>query len=100
MRVYDTYRFIDKDPVIDEMRTAWRDSGMKVSTVARIANMASATPNSWFGGKTKRPQNASICAFMGALGFEHRWIKTTRMKAIAYRSAKKKQKQKPNGSGS
>jgi hypothetical protein len=95
MRVYDTYRFIDKDPVIDEMRTAWRDSGMKVSTVARIANMASATPTSWFGGKTKRPQNASICAFMGALGFERRWVRTTRMRSIV---AKKLAKKKLNGS--
>jgi hypothetical protein len=98
MRVYDTYRFLDKDPEIDRMRTAWQDSGMKLTTIARIANMASATPNSWFGGKTKRPQNASICAFMGALGYERRWIRSDRMRSIIKK--KLARKPKPNGHGS
>jgi hypothetical protein len=97
MRVYDTYRFIDKDPVIDECRTAWKDSGHRLSYIGHVSRLSSATMSSWFNGKTKRPQNASVSAFMGALGYERRWVKTARMRGIVSKLEAKRQKSKSNG---
>jgi hypothetical protein len=96
-RVYDTYNFKDVDPVIDECRTAWRDSGHRLSYIGHVSRLSSTTMTSWFNGKTKRPQNASVSAFMGALGYERRWVKTAHMRTLVTKLAAKR---KPNGKGS
>ena len=79
--VYTTYRFMNKDPVIDELRTltqyvAKRD-GIKVANVqrnaAKAANMSPSTPENWFKGPVKRPNNCSIEAYGRALGKKRTW---------------------------
>jgi hypothetical protein len=90
LRVYDTYNFIDKDPVIDEMRTRWQDSGHTQKWVASVSGLAPATISNWFGGRTRRPQVAACSAFMGALGYERRWVRSHEAAGQAASIARKK----------
>lgn len=78
VRVLRSYRFIDKDPVIDEMRTVVQDEGLikKLKIVADLSSLSVGTIDSWFNGKTKRPQNASIMAVMTSLGYQRKWEKS------------------------
>jgi hypothetical protein len=82
MRLYKSYMFTNKDPVIDEMRTLMQAQygNGKIDTKAMqdvedeggpVAN----TMYNWFYGKTKRPQNASIEAAGRAIGMKRVWIK-------------------------
>jgi transcriptional regulator with XRE-family HTH domain len=68
MRLYRGYLFIDKDPVIDVIRTKVQDSKQKVAHVAHDSGVSPTTLGNWFGGKTKRPQFATVAAVAGALG--------------------------------
>lgn len=76
-RVLRPYNFIDKDPVIDEVRTVVQDEGLikKLGIVADLSSLSKATIDSWFNGDTKRPQNASIMAVMISLGYQRTWKK-------------------------
>ena len=85
MRLYKTYSFRDKDPVIDEARTlvqsvgdAGKSSkhfGKVVRTACLKAGLSPTTADGWFRGKTRRPQSASLEAFGRALGFRRKWVK-------------------------
>lgn len=78
LRMYATYSFVDKDPVIDKLRTvvqrvSVREGKSFDATVDRLAidaGLSTSTPYGWFKGKTKRPQHASINAFALAGNFE------------------------------
>lgn len=67
--LYRTYLFTDKDPIIDEMRTAFQTSGKSIGEISRDSGLAESTIRNWFYGETERPQFASIQAFMRAVGF-------------------------------
>lgn len=75
VKVYRTYRFIDKDPVIDEIRTLVQDEGLmkKLEIVHQLSGVATATLDNWFNGETKSPQNRTICAVTSALGYKRAW---------------------------
>jgi hypothetical protein len=77
-RVYRTYRFIDKDPVIDEVRTIVQDEGLMKSLkiVSQLSGLSMTTLNKWFGGETRKPQNASVMAVITALGYERKFVKS------------------------
>jgi hypothetical protein len=89
MKIYDTYLFRDKDPIVDEMRTAWQRSNKKISTLAVTSGVSYGTIQNWFQGKTRSPQTATASAFMGAMGYERRWVQTQRARKRAEASAKK-----------
>lgn len=80
-KIYDAYRFRQKDPEIDKLRTVFEDhfgarltrkhlkaveagGGPPVNTLARA-----------FFGDTKRPQNATLEAAGRAVGYERQWVK-------------------------
>ena len=77
IRVLRTYRFLDKDPVIDQMRTVLQDEGLftRLRIAADIASLSRATLDNWFHGETRRPQFASIMSLMTSLGYENKWMK-------------------------
>jgi hypothetical protein len=81
IRVLRTYRFLDKDPVIDQMRTVLQDEGLftRLTIAADIASLSRTTLDNWFHGDTKRPQFASIMALMTSLGYENKWSRTTKI---------------------
>jgi hypothetical protein len=73
---YKSYSFVDKDPIIDEIRTIYEDSGVNYKWIEQESGVTSNTLHNWFGGKTKRPQAATINAVLRALGWQ--------LKPVAY----------------
>lgn len=67
---YKSYNFVDRDPIIDEIRTVYQDSGVNYKWVHENSGVATATLANWFDGKTKRPQAATINAVLRSLGFK------------------------------
>lgn len=75
-----TYRFraTEQDPVIDRIRTCMQDTGYDVARVAKESGLAWATVNNWIEGKTRRPQYATTCAAVRAMGFDFAIVPATR----------------------
>lgn len=73
--LYLTYNFIDKDPVIDELRTMMQDSDMDYEDIYEASGVRVATLKAWFEGKTRRPKSSSIEAVGRALGRKRIWVK-------------------------
>lgn len=69
VHIYRTYRFIDKDPIIDAVRTVVQDEHLKNNAVHQISGVATATLDNWFEGATKKPQNSTVCAVTTSLGY-------------------------------
>lgn len=67
------YRFLDKDPIIDLIRTAYQQKQIKLSTLAADAHVTPQTISRWLYGDTKRPQNYTIHKVLTALGVETRY---------------------------
>lgn len=68
LRVYKSYNFVDKDPIVDVCRTAVFSNGGGPSKVAKDSNVSPTTLYGWFNGKTKRPQFATVAAVLLACG--------------------------------
>ena len=67
---YKSYNFTDKDPMIDEIRTVWEQSGATYKWVHENSNVATGTLAGWFDGKTRKPQAATMNAVLRALGYK------------------------------
>jgi transcriptional regulator with XRE-family HTH domain len=65
-----SFNFVDKDPAIDELRTAFQDERklFREADLAVIAGCSPSTVKNMFGGKTARPQHLTLCKLAGALG--------------------------------
>ena len=77
LRTYRTYSFIDKNPVIDKVRTLVRDEGLikKLSIVHEISGVSTSTLDNWFNGTTRSPQHATIAAVITSLGYQEEFVK-------------------------
>jgi transcriptional regulator with XRE-family HTH domain len=73
MKFYKSYSFVDKDPAIDIVRTAIKDSGLTYYEVAELSGVSTGTLVGWFHGATRRPQHATIMAVMQGMGYEQHW---------------------------
>lgn len=71
--IYRNYRFIDKDPIIDALRTIVKD-GEKLNNhrASAITGISPTTFAAWFDGEVRRPQNASATQVAAALGYVRR----------------------------
>ena len=67
---YTTYNFIEKDPVIDVLRTMKKDAEMTDTDISVKSKVAVSTLKGWFGGKTKRPRFATVAAAALAMGHD------------------------------
>lgn len=67
---YKSYNFVDKDPIIDEIRTIFNASGVNYKWIQENANVSPSTLTAWFMGSTKRPQSATVEAVLRALGYQ------------------------------
>lgn len=76
LRLYASYNFVDKDPVIDKVRTIVAREGVTPSQVQKMSGVTAATLHNWFEGPTKRPQYATIMAVVCALGYRVVFTKT------------------------
>lgn len=77
--LYKSYLFRDKDPAIDELRTVVEEHfGARVNKKDLKKIMEAGGPTagcmgSWFFGKTRRPQNATLEAAGRAIGYQRVW---------------------------
>jgi len=72
---YLSYRFVDKDPVIDELRTLIADDGSSWQDINARSGVSVTTLRGWFTKNTRRPQSASIEAVGRAIGRKRIWVK-------------------------
>lgn len=75
MFFYKTYNFLDKDPVIDEMRTALKDSGKTYQEIQADSGVSVTTLHNWFNGDTRKPQFATVRAAARAMGYDFKRVK-------------------------
>jgi hypothetical protein len=82
-KVLRTYRFIDKDPVCDELRTLVQDEGMykRLGNLAELASLHQSTIKNLFEGGTRKPQNATVMAIVTCLGYERKFVRTRKLNA-------------------
>lgn len=104
IHIYRNYQFLNKDPVIDKMRTLIRDEGLKWSDAAKISDIAPATLDNWFRGSTRRPQFSSVAALTMSLGYTMEFVRGGKKKidveaelkaAADYRLAQAKKTEAP-----
>ncbi len=70
VQIYRTYLWIDKDPIIDAVRTVVKsEEKLKNNMVHEISGVSTTTLDNWFDGSTRRPQNSTITAVTSALGY-------------------------------
>jgi hypothetical protein len=67
---YKSYMFLDKDPVLDKVRTVVQDSKMSYREVHEKSGVSVACQRAWFKGATRRPQFATVNAVLRACGKE------------------------------
>jgi hypothetical protein len=67
---YKSYNFIDKDPIIDEVRTVFAQSGASYRWIEEHSGVTSNTVRGWFDGETRRPQAATVNAVLRSLGYK------------------------------
>jgi hypothetical protein len=110
MRTYRTYSFIDKNPVIDKVRTLVQDEGLMTDLGAmhEISGVATTTLRNWFFGDTRNPNHSTVAAIVTSLGYEEQFIKARKIDVAAERKAghdwlakrkKRNAKAKTNGHG-
>jgi hypothetical protein len=68
LHTYKSYNFVDKDPVIDLVRTAVQSSKLSYKQIHERSNVSTGTFYSWFHKKTRKPQFATVAATLLALG--------------------------------
>lgn len=67
-RLGTDYRLVDKDPVIDQMRSLISHSDASYKKLADQASISPSTISAWFRGTTKRPQVPTVRRFCQAVG--------------------------------
>jgi hypothetical protein len=67
---YKSYNFVEKDPIIDEIRTIYEGSGANYDWIHENSGVSTSTLANWFNGQTKKPQAATINAVLRSLGFK------------------------------
>ena len=67
---YKSYNFTDKDPIIDEIRTVYQDSGVNYKWIEDNSGVTTQTLSAWFSGRTRKPQAATINAVLRAMGYK------------------------------
>lgn len=68
--IYDSYSFIDKDPIVDKVRTVVQDAKVSYRYLEGVSRVGVTTIRGMFEGKTRRPQHATVNAILRALGKE------------------------------
>lgn len=67
---YKSYNFVDKDPMIDQVRTIITDSTMTYKAIAEASGVTENTIRNWLDGATKRPQAATFNAVLRVCGYK------------------------------
>jgi DNA-binding phage protein len=78
---YKSYNFIDKDPVIHEVWDVVK--GTSFAYIEEESGVSTTCLYSWFYGKTRKPQNATVRAVLRSVGFDLRVVKVADIEAPA-----------------
>ena len=89
-KLYKSYSFRDKDPIIDKIRTVIEDEKVSYLEIHEASDVAVSTLYNWFMGTTRRPTHAATAAVLGALGYEYAIVKRRGAKVIPIESVRKK----------
>ena len=68
LRILKSYNFVDKDPVIDKVRTAVQMSRKSYKQIRAAGGPTPSTLYGWFDGKTRRPQFCTTAATLNSVG--------------------------------
>jgi transcriptional regulator with XRE-family HTH domain len=68
LKVYKSYNFRDKNPVVDVLRTAMRKLGWNHKRLSDETGISRTTIKAIFSGPTKDPRHGTICRLAIALG--------------------------------
>lgn len=79
LRLYKSYMFKSKDPVIDELRTMVQDQfgSLKHKALRQVEEGGGPSVScmiAWFHGDTKRPNSCSIEAAGRSMGKQRVWV--------------------------
>jgi len=77
LKLYKSYMFKEKDPVIDQLRTLMKTElgGLHLTDVRNDGGPSISAMSGWFYGETKRPQSATVEAAGRAIGYKRVWEK-------------------------
>jgi DNA-binding phage protein len=75
LKLYSSYNFVDKDPIIDKVRTLVNREGKSYREISEASGVTTSTMYNWFDGKTRRPQYATVMAVVHALGYRSVFVK-------------------------
>jgi transcriptional regulator with XRE-family HTH domain len=67
---YKSYSFLDKDPMIDQVRTIIQDSRMTYKALSAASSVSVQTISRWLDGQTRKPQAATFNAVLRACGYK------------------------------
>lgn len=67
---YKSYNFVDKDPIIDQVRTVIADSQMTYKAISEASSVTPMTIRNWLDGQTRKPQAATVNAVLRACGYK------------------------------
>lgn len=67
---YKSYSFVDKDPIIDQIRTVVADEGESYAKIHELSGVSITCMHGWFKGNTRRPQFATVMAVARSLGYD------------------------------
>lgn len=80
---YKSYSFIDKDPIIDQVRTLIADEGESYLQIHDMSGVSVSTLYNWFRGETRRPQYASVMAVVRSLGYDLQIVRAGKPKTAS-----------------
>ena len=82
IRIYRTYSYLEKNPVIDRCRTLVQDEGLfdRLGELAQISTISRQTLVKWFHGDTRNPQHATVAALITSLGYTEEFVKAGKTK--------------------
>jgi transcriptional regulator with XRE-family HTH domain len=80
---YKSYSFIDKDPMIDQVRTVIMDTHMTYKAIADLSGVHEGTIRNWLDGAVRRPQAATFNAVLRACGYKLSIVKFAEMEQVA-----------------
>lgn len=69
LRPYRSYFFKERDPILDKVMLIRENSGMTDTQVAEESGLSKSTISNW-ETRTRRPQFATIAAFLGVHGID------------------------------
>jgi len=79
LRLYKSYSFRDKDPILGATSQAIKESGLSYADIEAASGVSRTTLWNWEYGTTLRPQFCTVVAVHRALGFDLRWVRSAKI---------------------